>query len=75
AQLDIYISHLDIYFTVEKNQSGIKNAIQILRKHPVTRVFIEATGRLEQHFIIACAEANIPFVIATPGNIKRFAGA
>ena len=36
---------------------------------------IEATGRLEQPFILACAEANIPFVIANPVNIKRFAGA
>ena len=75
TQLDIYIRPLDIYFTVENNQSGIKHAIQILRKHPVTRVIIEATGRLEQPFIIACAEANIPFVIANPVNIKRFAGA
>ncbi|MGO2169491.1 IS110 family transposase, partial [Pseudoalteromonas sp.] len=75
TQLDIYIRPLDIYFTVENNQSGIKHAIQILIKHPVTRVTIEATGRLEQPFIIACAEANIPFVIANPVNIKRFAGA
>ena len=74
-QLDIYIRPLDIYFTVENNQSGIKHAIQILKKHPVTRVTIEATGRLEQPFIIACAEANIPFVVANPVNIKRFAGA
>ncbi|TVU79545.1 IS110 family transposase, partial [Pseudoalteromonas neustonica] len=29
----------------------------------------------EQPFIIACAEANIPFVVANPVNIKRFAGA
>ncbi len=44
TQLDIYIRPLDIYFTVENNQSGIKHAIQILKKHPVTRVTIEATG-------------------------------
>lgn len=30
-QLDIYIRPLDIYFTVENNQSGIKHAIQILK--------------------------------------------
>jgi len=74
TQLDIYIRPLDIYFTVENNQSGIKHAIQILKKHPVTRVTIEATGRLEQPFIIACAEVNIPFVVANLVNIKRFAG-
>jgi transposase len=26
-------------------------------------------------FIIACAKANLPFVIANPVHIKRFAGA
>lgn len=49
--------------------------MKILKKYPITRVIIEATGRLEQPFIMACAEANIPFVIANPVNIKRFSGA
>jgi len=75
TQLDIYIRPLDIYFTVTNNESGIKQAIKILKKYTITRVIIEATGRLEQPFIMACAEANIPFVIANPVNIKRFAGA
>ena len=75
TQLDIYIRPLDIYFTVTNNESGIKQAIKTLKKYTITRVIIEATGRLEQPFIMACAEANIPFVIANPVNIKRFAGA
>jgi transposase len=75
TQLDIYIRPLDIYFTVTNNESGIKKAIKKLKKYTITRVIIEATGRLEQPFIMACAEANIPFVIANPVNIKRFAGA
>ena len=75
TQLDIYIRPLDIYFTVTNNESGIKEAMKKLKKYTITRVIIEATGRLEQPFIMACAEANIPFVIANPVNIKRFAGA
>ncbi|MGO3346777.1 MAG: IS110 family transposase [Marinomonas sp.] len=75
TQLDIYIRPLDIYFTVTNNESGIKEAMKTLKKYPITRVVIEATGRLEQPFIMACAEVNIPFVIANPVNIKRFAGA
>jgi transposase len=75
TQLDIYIRPLDIYFTVTNNESGIKKAMKKLKKYTITRVIIEATGRLEQPFIMACAEANIPFVIANPVNIKRFAGA
>ena len=75
TQLDIYIRPLDIYFVVTNDESGIKEAITKIKKHKVTRVVIEATGRLEQPFIMACAKANIPFVIANPVNIKRFAGA
>lgn len=75
TQLDIYIRPLDIYFTVENNDGGIKHAIKTLKKHPITRVTIEATGRLEHPFIMARAQANIPFVVANPVNIKRFAGA
>jgi transposase len=73
--LDIYIRPLDIYFVVTNDETGIKEAITTIKKHKVTRVVIEATGRLEQPFIMACAKANIPFVIANPVNIKRFAGA
>jgi transposase len=59
TQLDIYIRPLDIYFTVTNDEKGIKEAITQIKKHKVTRVVIEATGRLEQPFIMACAKANI----------------
>lgn len=74
TQLDIYIRPLDIYFNVTNDESGIKSAIIKIKKHKVTRVVIEATGRLEQAFVMACAKAKIPFVVANPVRIKRFAG-
>lgn len=74
-QLDIYIRPLDIYFVVSNDESGIKEAIKTIKKHKVTRIVIEATGRLEQPFIMACAKANLPFVIANPLRVKKFAGA
>ena len=74
TQLDIYIRPLDIYFVVTNDENGIKTAITKIKKHKVTRVVIEATGRLEQPFILACAKAKIPFVVANPVRIKRFAG-
>ncbi|MGY0588357.1 MAG: IS110 family RNA-guided transposase [Paraglaciecola chathamensis] len=74
-QLDIYIRPLDIYFTVSNDEKGIKEAIKIIRKHSPGRIIIEATGRLEMPFIVACANANLPFVVANPIHIKRFAGA
>ncbi|WP_448550507.1 IS110 family transposase [Thalassotalea fusca] len=74
-QLDIYIRPLDIYFTVSNDEKGIKTAIKTIQKHQPERIIIEATGRLEMPFIMACAKANLPFVIANPVHIKRFAGA
>lgn len=74
-QLDIYLRPLDIYFTVSNDEKGIKEAISLIKKHKVERIIIEATGRLEMQFIMACAKANLPFVIANPIHIKRFAGA
>jgi transposase len=75
TQLDIYIRPLGIYFTVKNDDEGIKKAINILNKHNVARIVIEATGRLEHGFIAACAKAKLPFTVANPIHIKRFAGA
>jgi transposase len=75
TQLDIYIRPLNSYFVVSNDEVGIKEAIKTIKKYKVTRIVIEATGRLEQPFIIACAKANLPFVIANPVRIKKFAGA
>lgn len=74
-QLDIYLLPLEIYFTVSNDEKGIKEAICQLKRYDVERIVIEATGRLEMAFIIACAKANLPFVIANPVHIKKFAGA
>ncbi len=74
TQLDIYIRPLDIYFTVTNDEKGINKAIKEIRKHKPTRIVIEATGRLEQAFIIACANEKLPFVVANPVRIKKFAG-
>ena len=73
-QLDIYIRTLNIYFTVSNDEKGIKEAIINIKKHVPERIIIEATGRLEMPFIIACANANLPFVIANPIHINALLG-
>ncbi len=65
-QLDIYLRPLDIYFSVSNDEKGIKEAIRELKQYNVERIVIEATGRLEMAFIMACAKARLPFVIANP---------
>jgi len=74
-QLDIHIRPLDIHFSVQNDEKGIAKAINTIKKYNPTRIIIEATGRLEHAFIFACSEHKLPFVVANPVHVKRFAGA
>lgn len=74
-QLDIYIRPLDIFFSVTNDEKGIKESINIIKQHKPTRIIIEATGRLEHAFIFACSKHKLPFVVANPVHVRRFAGA
>lgn len=74
-QLDIYIRPLGLFFSEQNDAEGIKKAVTEIKKYKPQRVVIEATGRLEMAFILACANAGLPFVIANPIHVKRFAGA
>lgn len=75
SQLDIYVRPLDIFFSVSNDDKGIKQAIKTIQQHSPQCIVVEATGRLEMPFILACAEAGLPYVIANPIHVKRFAGA
>ncbi len=73
--LDIHIRPLDIDFSVANDAQGIEVAIKQLKAHCPERIVIEATGRYEFAFILACSKSKLPFVISNPIHIKRFAGA
>lgn len=75
SQLDIYIRPLDLFFTVNNDDQGIQFAIKKIKTYDPTRIVIEATGRLEYLFISACAKNSLPFIVANPIHVKRFAGA
>lgn len=75
TQLDIHIRPIGLYFSVENTEKGIKEALRVIKKHKPERIIIEATGRLEMPFVLACAEANLPIARANPVHVKRFAGA
>ncbi|MCU8413409.1 transposase, partial [Vibrio vulnificus] len=62
-------------FNVTNDEKGIKQAIRTITKYHPERIVIEATGRLEMPFILACENANLPYVIANPLHIKKFSGA
>ncbi|NUY57757.1 hypothetical protein HLG76_14775, partial [Salinivibrio sp. EAGSL] len=63
------------FFSVPNTDKGIKDALKTIKPYQPERIIIEATGRLEMSFVLACIEANLPIVRANPVHIKRFAGA
>ena len=73
--LDVHIRPLNIDISVSNDEKGIKTLINTLKKYTVRSLVIEATGRLEHEFIIACSKNGIPFSVINPSHTKKFAGA
>lgn len=75
AQLDIFIRPIGEYFSVPNSPAGIRDAIRRIKKSSPSRIVIEATGRLEQPFVLACTKAALPICVVNPISVRRFAGA
>lgn len=75
TQLDIFIRPIGLFFSVSNDAKGIKEAIVTIKKNQPERIVIEATGRLEVPFVLACSKAKLPYVVANPIHVRRFAGA
>ena len=75
AQLDIFVRPVGEYFSVPNDAAGVRDAIRRIRKHSPTRIVIEATGRLEQLFVLACAKTGLPICVVNPIAVRKFAGA
>ena len=75
AQLDICVYERDVYFTVENNPSGIRQALRRLSRYAVQRLVMEATGRYEHALLEAALEKALPVIIVNPLHIRRYAGA
>jgi len=72
SKLDVFIRPLDIHFTVDNDEPGIKHAISQIKKHSPERVLIEATGRLEIPFVYAASKAKLPICVCGPAKVHNF---
>ena len=75
SQLDIYVRPVGDYFCVENSPKGAKEAAHRLRSYQPARVLIEATGRLEMHFVCAAHKVRLPVVVCNAGQVRQFAKA
>jgi transposase len=73
SQLDIFVRPNGDYFSVENSPEGARKAVSQLQAHRPDRVLIEATGRLEMHFVCAAHEAGLPVVVCNAGQVRQFA--
>ncbi len=58
TRLDIYVRPSGEYFSVENTHKGVQDAVRRIRPYHPDRVLIEATGRLEMHFVCAAHKAG-----------------
>jgi len=75
AQLDLFLHEINLYFSVENNAKGIRQAIKRLNQYSIDRIVIEATGRYEHDFVEAAIDCGLPIVIINPLRVRRYAGA
>jgi len=52
---------------------GWKQFLQWIKDEPPTLVLCEATGGYEKNFVLALADAEIPFRVVNPARIRDFA--
>ena len=75
TQLDLYVRPYGHFVSFANSPSGIKEAVQYIKLFCVTRVLIEATGRLELDFVCAAHRAKLPVVVCNPTQVRQFARA
>ena len=73
SQLDIFVRPTGDYFSVENSPEGARSAVSQIQVYHPDRVLIEATGRLEMHFVCAAHKAGLPVVVCNAGQVRQFA--
>jgi hypothetical protein len=61
--------------TTSNDPDGIARAVELLRKRPVARIVVEATGGYEVPFVVALREARLPVALVNPHQVREYARA
>ena len=80
AGIDVSKDTLDLAFfpkefarSFNNSPAGFQKIIDLLKAEPPSKVIIEATGAYEIPLAVALADANIPFCIMNPRQMRDFA--
>lgn len=75
AQLDVVWHETGEHVVLANEPKAIRGLIKRLRREPIVRIVVEATGRYERGVVLAAVEAALPIVVANPRMVRRYAGA
>jgi transposase len=73
ATLDAYRTHDKATRQFPNSKEGFKQFLKWSKEIPPTLVLCEATGGYERNFIIALAEADVPFKVVNPARARDYA--
>ncbi len=75
ANLDVFIYELDLHWQVANTAPEVRRLLITLNRYKLARIVVEATGGYERLLVEACAEKDMPLVIAQPMQVRQFAKA
>lgn len=64
--LDVFIFDLDLHWQIANTVPEVRRLLITLNRYKLTRIVVEATGGYERLLVEACAEKEMPLVIAQP---------
>ena len=75
ARLDVYVDPVGATLSCANTPEGIARVIELLRRHAVKLVLVEATGRYERRLAADLLDAGIPVTVVNPRQARDFAKA
>ena len=73
--LDICVYETGELKQFANSEAGIKQLLGFIKAAPVTRIVVEATGRMERLLVEQASASGLPVIVVQPLVIRRFAGA
>jgi len=75
SNLDVFIYELDLHWRVANTEQEVRRLLTTLNRYKLARIVVEATGGYERLLVEACAEKEMPLVVAQPMQVRQFAKA
>jgi len=73
--LDLYVYETDQYWQTANSPPGIRRLVDRLKRLPLERIVVEASGGYERRLLEACNGTGLPLIVVQPVQVKLYARA